>query len=468
MWNKGFRTVGLVTASAVLAAGCAASGGTSITITSRLAIEHGRDALEAARHHAGTHDVTAEQVVEAFPEVIAHDSLKDWWRATVVGDMAQISFLTISEEYKKSHPDVTYPLVKPSEKSGESVSHASETTPVEIDAPSGGTESPTTTTEPAEQAGAAEQGSSDSHGGADEHGSPTEKGAPEVTIESQPAHGEATPQSDAGHLPENAFSVAIAACVLPIQGEMRVRSGACPAESTEAHAAETHAGPHWSYDGELGQKAWGSLSEEYAVCSSGREQSPINLTGATKAPLGETKVNYTATEGVSSDNGHTTKVSFAVGSSVEINKTLYRLVEVHFHAHSEHTVNGKAYPAEIHFVHKDQNDKLAVIGVLLEEGAGDPVWAPLISGMIHAPKTGEKAVGKLNLQQMMPAAPEVYRYKGSLTTPPCSEGVTWSVLTEPVSVTSKQLGRLAKRYGANARDTQPLNERQLILDAEAG
>lgn len=462
MWNKGFRTVGLATAAAVLAAGCGGAASTSITISPRLAIEHGREALDAARSHAGTHDVTAEQVVEAFPEVIAHDPLKEWWRAEVVSDMAQISFLTISEEYQKAHPEVTYPLIEPEEASGEAVAHASETTPVELEDTGGGTEAPPTTEMPGEHV------TTEAPGTTDDHGSPTEKGAPEVTIEAQPAHGEATPRADAGKLPENAFSVALAACVLPVQGEMRVRAGACPVEQPTESALGSHVAPEWTYNGEHGQALWGSLSEEFAVCGTGQEQSPIDLTKATKTPLEETKVNYTATEAFSSDSGHTTKVRFEVGSSVEISGTLYRLMEVHFHAHSEHTVNGKAYPAELHFVHKDPDNHIAVIGVLLEEGAGDPAWAPLLSGLIHAPKTGESAVGRLNLQQMMPETPEVYRYQGSLTTPPCSEGVTWSVLTEPVSVTTKQLGRLTKRYHANARDTQPLHERQLLLDAKAG
>jgi carbonic anhydrase len=435
-------------------------------ITGSVAVEHGRKALEVARHHFGTHDVTAEQVVEVFPETIAEDPLHEWWQAEVVGEAAQISFLVISEEYQKAHPDVTYPLIE--QGSGHGSGHGSEhglsldESVVKAGRVKSSSESTTSTTVAGDPLDEVLNG-----GTLPPVTTTSTTDAPTTTA---PAHEKSTTEhssEDSGHvggLPSNAFRVAVAACVRVLSNEMRVREGACPAAEVAHDGHGAHGSAHWTYEGDAGQTHWGSLSEEYSTCGTGAEQSPIDIKAPVLGQFEPPAVNYTATEGTASDNGHTLKVSFELGSSIKLNERLYRLVELHYHATSEHTLEGTSYPAELHFVHKTVDDKIAVIGVLLE-AASEPntTWASVINALAAAPKTGSASVGKLQLQQIMPQEPEVYRYEGSLTTPPCSEGVKWSVMTQPVKVSAKQIAKLTKRYAANSRAVQPLNERDILV-----
>lgn len=484
MWNKAFLRSGAVLAvSAVSLAACGGAAPVTLNVTGSVAVEHGRKALEVAQHHFGTHDVTAEQVVEVFPETIAEDPLHDWWHAEVIGEAAQISFLVISEEYQKAHPDVTYPLIdpKPAHGSEETSGHSSDTTPAHSTdtTPKQGSEHGLSLGEAVVKAGAVKSPSESTtsttvaanpldavlNGGTLP---PTTTTPAPVTTEPAPTTTTTEPASAksdrVGGLPANAFRVAVAACVRVISNEMRVREGVCPAAEA-THEEHGGSGPaHWTYDGETGQSHWGSLSEEYSTCETGHEQSPIDVKAPALAQFEPPAVNYTATEGTASDNGHTLKVSFALGSSITLNEQLYRLAEVHFHASSEHTLEGTSYPAELHFVHKTIDGQLAVIGVLLEEAPeANATWASIINALAAAPKVGGAEVGKIQLQQIMPSEPEVYRYEGSLTTPPCSEGVKWSVMTEPVKVSAKQIAKLTKRYSANNREVQPLNERKILV-----
>lgn len=474
MWNKAFLRLGSVlAASAVALTACGGAAPATIKITGGVAVEHGRKALEMARHHFGTHEVTAEQVVKVFPEVIAEDPLHEWWRAEVVGEAAQISFLVISEKYRKEHPDVTYPLISPEEGHGTGNGGEHGLAEYEVVTRAGfarlAAEENTDTTVPVDPLDEVLNGG-------------TLPPAPTTTVEMQPKTAPettttTTPKSTegagAGGLPENAFEVAVAACVREINGEMRVREGVCPTSdgTTDDHSALGHSSsehasdaPHWSYSGEKGQEHWGELSEEYATCENGREQSPIDIKAPTQARFSPPVLNYNATGGTAMDNGHTLKVSFELGSSIQLDGLLYRLVELHFHATSEHTLEGTKYPAELHFVHKTFDGHVAVIGVLLERGTKpDAAWGSVIDALASAPAVGGAEVKKLQLQQIMPRDMEVYRYQGSLTTPPCSEGVKWSLVTEPVKVSAKQLAKLTKRYSANSRAVQPQNEREVLV-----
>jgi carbonic anhydrase len=300
---------------------------------------------------------------------------------------------------------------------------------------------------------------------------PTTTAAPTTTVApttTTPATTIPRAETDRLGLPANAFTVAVAACIREIAGEMRVRGGECPApEQPEEHGG-SHSQAHWSYEGETGEAHWADLSDEYSTCAAGHEQSPIDLTKAANAVVDGPEVRYNATAGSASDNGHTLKVVFDLGSSIEVRGSLYRLAEVHYHAHSEHTLDGKKFPVELHFVHRSFDGDLAVIGVLAEEGAMNKTWEPLISALVSAPRKGGTApVAKIALQSLIEEEPSVYRYSGSLTTPPCSEGVLWSVLTEPIEISTAQIAALTKRYDANARSVQPLKERQLLVEKDA-
>jgi carbonic anhydrase len=226
------------------------------------------------------------------------------------------------------------------------------------------------------------------------------------------------------------------------------------------HAA---GGAHWSYSGEAGPEHWGALSPEFAACSEGKNQSPIDLSNFIESDLAPLEFHYQADGNAIVHNGHTVQVNHAPGSRILIDGHIFALKQHHFHVPSENRAEGKSYPMEAHFVHADTEGKLAVVAVLFEEGAANPalarVWAALPA------KAGEKRSLSPGIaaSDLLPAGRDYYRYNGSLTTPPCTEGVRWFVMKEPVFASRAQIGKLARALGhPNNRPTQPINARPLL------
>lgn len=222
---------------------------------------------------------------------------------------------------------------------------------------------------------------------------------------------------------------------------------------------------HWSYEGEEGAENWGGLSSEFALCGSGKEQSPINLTQAAFSDLENIEFHYGQSAIQILNNGHMVQVNYDEGSSATIDGEVYNLVQFHFHAPSEHVVDGKSFPAEMHLVHKNAAGKLAVVGILIAEGkenaAFSPVWENMPAEETEAIDTG----ASINALDLLPADTLVYRYSGSLTTPPCSEGVLWSVMQSPVEMSAAQIAAYTSIFEGTNRPIQALNERVLILDS---
>lgn len=216
---------------------------------------------------------------------------------------------------------------------------------------------------------------------------------------------------------------------------------------------------HWTYDGEAGQDAWGDLSADFATCSTGHAQSPIDLPAQPSGTTGEhPRITAEPTEAEAVDTGHTVQlVPEDDGSSVEWEGTEYDLAQVHFHAPSEHTVDGEAMAAEFHLVHTTDDGGTLVVGVLAQEGPDEnAAWQPFVEGAA-APGTEDLA---LDVEAMLPADPTFETYTGSLTTPPCTEGVQWIVYTTPVELSADQLAVLEEASrGHNARHTQPEGDR---------
>lgn len=241
--------------------------------------------------------------------------------------------------------------------------------------------------------------------------------------------------------------------------------------AADAHAdaptheqAPAHAGaPHWTYEGEHGPERWGDLAPEFALAKEGKEQSPIDLAGAEGAPLPPIEFVHAPTAAKVVDNGHTIKVALAPGCTAEIGGVVYELLQFHFHHPSEHTVEGKAYPAEVHLVHKDPaGGGLGVVGVFFEPGAAHPVL-DVLWGAVPAEVGVEGDLGPFDPGSLLPEDRTYFHYAGSLTTPPCTEGVSWNVYRSPVPASQEQLDWLAQRYPLNARPVQPLNARKLQL-----
>jgi len=232
-----------------------------------------------------------------------------------------------------------------------------------------------------------------------------------------------------------------------------------PKETTAQKIAPEGNGAHWSYHGEHGPSHWGDLKEDYAMCKKGTQQSPINLKFRNPASDRTLKFDYRSGPLRVIDNGHTVQVNVDPGNSVVINGEKYELLQFHFHETSEHTISGKHYPMELHFVHKNEKGKLAVVGVMLNEnkdGYPHPEIANIWKNIPRTQNKEEKIPSvEINPLRLIPQRLTHYHYQGSLTTPPCSEGVNWNVLNTPIEVSTTQLSQFRKYYTHTNRPVQP-------------
>lgn len=216
---------------------------------------------------------------------------------------------------------------------------------------------------------------------------------------------------------------------------------------------------HWGYSGENGPQFWGDLKNAFGACSHGQEQSPIDIAKNAKTTLG-VQLKYKASSINPIDNGHTLQFNLDPGSSAILNNETFALKQFHFHAPSEHTVNGVKYPLELHFVHQSPKGQLAVVGVFVERGAPNKTIEQL---MTYFPEPGVHDLlhfkERFNPNSLLPQNRKTFQYAGSLTTPPCSEGVLWNVLTQAITMSEEQIKAFVDRYDANARPVQPLYTR---------
>jgi len=220
---------------------------------------------------------------------------------------------------------------------------------------------------------------------------------------------------------------------------------------------------HWGYEGEAAPQNWGKLDAKFALCASGKNQSPIDLGGFVKADLKPLKLDYKAGIADILNNGHTVQINYAAGSSLAVDGVAFELKQFHFHSPSENKVNGKQFPLEGHLVHADKDGNLAVVAVMFQEGAANTLLTKLWEKMPN--KAGEKSTlpTGLSVMQLLPKERDYYRFNGSLTTPPCSEGVRWFVMKKPATATKAQIEQFSKSVGvANNRPIQAINARSVL------
>lgn len=222
-------------------------------------------------------------------------------------------------------------------------------------------------------------------------------------------------------------------------------------------------GAHWTYEGHEGPEHWGELSADFAVCKSGRMQSPVDLATANQDGTVNVTGNYMPTPLIILNNGHTVQVNVDNGNATTVNGAPFKLIQFHFHTPSEHIDGGKAHAMEVHFVHKSEGGNLAVIGVFFDEGAENKGIAEVVK-YAPAQKAEPAAIKDVSVDptSILPKGAKFYRYMGSLTTPPCSEGVNWFVADKVVTASKAQIEAMHKVMGENARPPQPLNNRLLI------
>jgi carbonic anhydrase len=210
----------------------------------------------------------------------------------------------------------------------------------------------------------------------------------------------------------------------------------------------------WSYEGETGPANWGRINSDWAKCGTGTRQSPIDLRDGMKVDLEQIVFDYRPSGFNVVDNGHTIQVAVGMGNYITVQNRTYELVQFHFHRPSEERINGKGTEMVVHLVHKDAEGKVAIVAVLLERGLPNPmiqtVWnnLPLEKNDTVTPSVA------LDVNDILPAAREYFTFMGSLTTPPCSEGVLWLVMKKPMPASPAQMALFSRLYPLNARPTQ--------------
>ena len=232
-----------------------------------------------------------------------------------------------------------------------------------------------------------------------------------------------------------------------------------------AAAGPAHAPAHWSYGGQTGPNEWSNLAPNFELCGDGRMQSPIDLSVPAADSWNPTQIEFDYEPVPLSvvNNGHTIQVNYPKGSFIRIEGKRYDLLQFHFHTPSEHSLGGHRAPMEVHLVHSNDKGELAVIGILIEAGPANmalhEIWQriPEANG---APVSYDDVV--VDAAAFLPKEHVSFRYMGSLTTPPCTEGVRWFVMKDPVLASGNQIQTFGKIFGSNARPIQPRNHRMIL------
>jgi len=262
------------------------------------------------------------------------------------------------------------------------------------------------------------------------------------------------------------FSFAI---VMPAMAEEVAAPAAAPVEVVEkmevkvkkpqTKRAQMHSGPHWGYVGNGAAHRWGDLSTEFEACKKGVQQSPININEFVQGQLPALSGNYQPVPLEVANNGHTVQVNYAPGSGFRAQDKNFNLLQFNFRTPSEHYVDGAPYPMEAHFVHKAADGALGVVGVMFKVGEHNPVIEGIWQNVPQAGSAKTVDGVEINAGDLMPADKSYYKYDGSLTTPPCTEGVQWYVMKEPIELSAKQLTAFQAVFPVNARPIQALGER---------
>ncbi|MDT9000257.1 carbonic anhydrase family protein [Paucibacter sp. APW11] len=237
------------------------------------------------------------------------------------------------------------------------------------------------------------------------------------------------------------------------EGKSEAKSDAKP------DAKGGHHDLHWAYAGEGGPDRWGELKPEFKQCALGSRQSPIDIRDGIRVDLEKIRFEYQPSNFSVLDNGHTVQVNVAPGNALQVMGRRFELLQFHFHRPSEERVNGRQFDMVAHLVHKDADGKLGVVAVLLERGRDQPLIQTIWNNLPLEKGEALPAPGTIDLNQLLPEDRAYYTYMGSLTTPPCSEGVLWMVMRQPVQLSNAQIAIFSKLYPMNARPIQPSSGR---------
>jgi carbonic anhydrase len=239
-----------------------------------------------------------------------------------------------------------------------------------------------------------------------------------------------------------------------------IKAGGAIASDTPGHGSAAAA--HWSYEGEGGPEKWGELQSDFKVCQLGLEQTPIDLGSGIKGDPDSVEYDYKRLALRIVNNGHTIQVNADPGSACVIGGTRYELLQFHLHHPSEHLLAGRGFDLECHFVHKSSAGALAVTGVFIRPGAENIALRAFFDSMPATEGPELRVDNTIDVAAVLPKNGGYFRYMGSLTTPPCSEGLTWTVHKEPIEASVDQIRKFAALFPKNARPIQMRNRRFLI------
>jgi carbonic anhydrase len=269
------------------------------------------------------------------------------------------------------------------------------------------------------------------------------------------------------------FVIALLSCIGKHEATQSTQDSAATA-TTNPEAKPSARPVHWGYSGDVKPSMWASLSPVYAACGEGKTQSPINLMSDSGAGLTKLTVDFKTTslkiahhEHVDEilDNGHTIQVTVEEGSSFTLNDKTFDLKQFHFHTPSEHIVDGKHLPLEMHWVHQSSDGSFGVIGLLFEEGEPNENFEKIIQHLPILPGESNHFTDvKLDLNLHVPESITAYHYIGSFTTPPCTENVQWLVLRNKFTMSPDQIKAFSSRLKNNNRPVQALNGRKVSID----
>ena len=217
----------------------------------------------------------------------------------------------------------------------------------------------------------------------------------------------------------------------------------------------------WSYEGATGPEHWGDLKSEFAACLAGKEQSPVDIGQVDIKPgtLPEIQFHYKDTPLDLVNTGHSIQVNDAAGSFMDVGGERYQLRQLHFHHPSEERIDGQSFDMVIHLVHANSKGDLAVVAVLVRIGAANETFGKIESSFPETPSERKPPGVQINPSGLLPPKASYYTFRGSLTTPPCTEGVTWFVLKTPITISADQVKAFAAIFPHNARPIQPLGSR---------
>lgn len=265
---------------------------------------------------------------------------------------------------------------------------------------------------------------------------------------------------------EAELSAKIAARLAIMRANQQARAEAA-AKAKKAAAAAAAAPPPapkffsntWSYEGETGPANWGKINPAWAKCGSGNRQSPIDIRDGMKVELEQISFDYHPSTFNVTDNGHTVQVMVGGGNFLTVQNRMYELIQFHFHRPSEERINGKGYEMVVHLVHKDAEGRIAMLALLIERGKSQPVIQTVWNNLpLEKLETLAPAV-VLDPMELLPARRDYFTFMGSMTTPPCQEGVLWLVMKEPVQASPAQMALFSRLYPLNSRPIQPSSGR---------